>query len=88
MRTTVQIDDDLLKDLKEQARGEGTSLARLINQVLRRGLGAMRRAGKPVRPYRERTFRMGAPRVDLTKALALASRLEDEEAREKLARRK
>lgn len=88
MRTTVQIDDDLLRDLKEHAYREGTSLAKLINRVLRRGMSASQQANKPVRPYREKTFRMGEPNVNLDKALALAAALEDDGVREKLARRK
>jgi len=70
MRTTVRIDDDLLRDLKQQAQREGTSLAKLLNRVLRRGMSALSRQTKPVRPYREKTFRMGRPKVDLDKALA------------------
>ncbi len=88
MRTTVQIDDDLLRELKQQAHREGTSLARLMNRVLRQGMSALRQANKPGRPYREKTFRMGEPRVSLDKALALSASLEDDEVREKLARRK
>jgi hypothetical protein len=88
MRTTVQIDDDLLRDLKEQAHREGTSLARLINRVLRLGLDTSRQAKAPVRPYREKTYNMGVPNVSLDKALALAAALEDDEVIEKLARRK
>jgi hypothetical protein len=88
MRTTVQIDDDLLRDLKEQAHREGTSLARLINRVLRRGVDALRQAKPPDRPYREKTYNMGEPNVNLDKALALAAALEDAEVIEKLARRK
>ena len=88
MRTTVKIDDDLLRELKEQAHREGTSLAKLVNRVLRRGLDASRQAKTPVRPYREKTYNMGVPNVNLDKALALAAALEDEEVIEKLARRK
>ena len=88
MRTTVQIDDELLRNLKDRAHREGTSLAKLINRVLRQGLAAGRRLGKITRPYREKTVHMGAPKVSLDKALALAARLEDEEVRQKLARRK
>jgi hypothetical protein len=88
MRTTVRIDDDLMRELNEKAHQEGLSLTRLINRVLRQGMGVLRQATKPVRPYREKTFRMGQPRVDLTKAIALAASLEDSEVREKLARRK
>jgi hypothetical protein len=88
MRTTVQIDDELLRRLKEQAHREGTSLAKLINRVLRCGIAALRQGKKPSRPYREKTFSMGEPKVPLDKALALAAALEDEEVREELARRK
>jgi len=88
MRTTVRIDDDLMRLLKQRAHREGTSLTRLINHVLRHGISALRQGSKPSRPYREKTFRMGEPRVPLDKALALAASLEDQETREKLARRK
>jgi hypothetical protein len=88
MRTTVRIDDDLMRELNEQARQEGLSLAKLINRALRQGMSVLQQGRKPARDYREKTFRMGPPRVDLTKALALAASLEDGEVREKLARRK
>jgi hypothetical protein len=88
MRTTVQIDDGLLRTLKEQAHREGTSLAKLVNRVLRQGLDVSEQRRKSVRPYREKTFAMGQPKVNLDKALALAAALEDEETLEKLVRRK
>ena len=88
MRTTVTIDDDLLLELKEQAREEGTSLARLINRVLRHGVREMRLADKRPRPFHQKTYPMGEPMLNLDKALAIAASLEDEEIREKLARRK
>ncbi len=71
-----------------EAEREGLSLTRLVNRVLRQGMSIVRQAGKPSRPYREKTFRMGLPRVDLTKALALAASLEDFEVRDELARRR
>jgi hypothetical protein len=88
MRTTVQIDDDLLRTLKEQAHREGTSLAKLINRVLHHGVNALRVENKSSRPYREKTFRMGEACAPLDKALSLAAAMEDEEVREKLVRRK
>lgn len=88
MRTTVRIDDDLLRTLKEQAHQQGVSLATLVNRALRRGVEALRQTGKPERPFREKTFSMGEPKVDLSKALALAAAMEDDETREELARRK
>lgn len=63
-------------------------MTKLIERALRRGMSAMTQDRKPVRTYREKTFSMGQPRVDLTKALAVAASLEDEEIRRKLAARK
>ena len=40
MRTTIRIDDDLLLELKERARGDKSSLNNLVNRLLRRGLSA------------------------------------------------
>jgi len=88
MRTTVQIDDDLMRELRSRAHLEGTSLTKLINRVLRQGIQAMRKGNKPARRYREKTFSMGEPKVDLDRALALAAAMEDEEIRRKLAQRK
>ncbi len=85
MRTTVRIDDDLLRDLKEQAHREGTSLANLVNKAIRRGLRSSDKGGKQPRPYRQKTYHMGVPKVNLDKALALAFAMEDEETIRKLA---
>jgi hypothetical protein len=87
MRTTVRIDDDLMRELKERSRDEKLSLTRLINRLLRRALEAPSRT-RPRREFRQKTFRMGAPSFDLTKALALASDWEDEEMLRKLTLRK
>jgi hypothetical protein len=85
MRTTVRIDDDLMRDLKKQAQTQKISFTKLINAVLRRGIDTSH--SKPARKalYREKTFSMGPPKVDLTKALALSGELEDEEIIRKLA---
>ena len=89
MRTTVRIDDDLLNLLREQAHRERVPLTALLNQIIRRGLESGRSGRAKVRrPYREQSFAMGAPRVPLDKALALAAMLEDEEVAEDMARRK
>lgn len=85
MRSTVRIDDDLLLELKEQARKENISLTRLLNRTLRAGIQASR-SRSPRKPrYREKTYPMGAAGVDLHKALALAAELEDEEIIRKMA---
>lgn len=89
MRSTFRIDDDLLMELKARARLEQLSLTRMVNRVLRAGLArAADDADSRSRPYQERTHAMGAPRVDLDKALVLAAGLEDEEILRKASLRK
>jgi hypothetical protein len=88
MRTTFRVDDDLLARLKARAREENVSVTRLVNRTLRAGLQSARGRDRKKRRYRERAFAMGLPRVDLTRALALAAALEDEEALRDLALRK
>ena len=84
----MRIDDALLLELKETAAREKISLTRLLNQTLQAGLRAQRDDKRPRRRYREKTHSMGHPRVDLTKALAVASDLEDEEVLRKARLRK
>lgn len=83
MRTTVNIPDDLLDDLRQLSRSRKTSLTATVTEVLRAGLA---RIAKPPakRRYRQNTYDMGVPRVDLTKALRLAAQMEDEEIIRKL----
>lgn len=78
MRTTINLPEDLLQDLKALSRARKTSLTAIVTEVLRAGL---LRIAKPPgrRRYRERTYDMGVPKVDLTKANQLAAELEDEE---------
>ena len=87
MRTTVRLDDDLLEDLKARARREDVSLTKLVNRVLRAGLKASRHPPR-LRPFRERPKAMGAPRMALDRALALAATLEDAEIAREMALRK
>jgi len=83
MRTTVRIDDDLLRELRNRAKHENVALAVMLNRVLREGLKARSKARR--RPFRQKTFPMGKPLVDLTKALSLAAEWDDEETVRKLA---
>ena len=89
MRTTLTIDDDLMRALKDAAHRDGVPLKQLVNRALRRGLDALEgtTAG---RPYRCPTFAMGEPeaRWNLDKALAVADELEDEEIARELDLRK
>jgi hypothetical protein len=86
MRTTLRIDDDLMRVLKERACRENVSVTSLVNQLLRRGLDANRRKKKP-KKYREKTFAMGVPRLDLTKALEVAAELDDAEIVRRISRK-
>ncbi len=87
MRTTVRIDDDLMADLKQRAQTEQVSLTRLINRLLRIGIKESQKPRRK-RRFRQQTFPMGQPRLDLHKALTRADELEDEEILRKLAMRK
>jgi hypothetical protein len=85
MRTTVRIDDELLAELKEQARSEGLSLAELVNRVLRAGLDAKKPKRRRVRIQ---TVDMGPAKIDFDKAVHVAADLEDEEILRKVSLRK
>jgi hypothetical protein len=87
MRTTLTIDDHLVRQLKQTAQGAGTSFKQVVNMASRIGLDQMQRPTKK-RHYRVKTFAMGRPVMVLDKALALSSALEDEEVARKLALRK
>lgn len=83
MRTTVNIADDILRDLKELSRSRQTSLTATVTDVLRAGLAQISKPRRR-RRYRQKTYDMGVPKVDLTKALQLAAELEDEETLRKM----
>jgi len=86
MRTTVTLDPDVAARLKAIARERGISFKQALNQTVRAGLGAGRRAAQPFRQY---TQPMGLrPGLSLDKALGLAAALEDEEILRKLELRK
>ena len=87
MRTTLRLDDDLLRDLKRAAAKQRTTLADLVNRLLR-GCLEQARPAKRQQAYKERPVAMGTPRFNLDKALAFAAALEDEEIVSKMARRK
>ena len=82
MRTTVRIDDDLLRQLKQRAESQQLSLTDLLNKVIRQGL-ASKQTKRPA--FRQKVFSLGQPKVNLDKALAVAAALEEEETVLKLA---
>lgn len=70
-----------MSEIRRRAVAEHVSINRMINRLLRTGLETAARREKP---FKEAVYSMGRPRFDLTKALALASSLEDEEIIRKL----
>jgi plasmid stability protein len=82
MRTTFDLDADLIKQLRDRAHKQGRSSKAVLEEVVRAGLG------KTAAPQRKKitfpTYNMGQPTVDITKALALAAEMEDQEIIRKL----
>lgn len=85
MRTTVTIDPDVQVLLRKAMRERGEPFKQVLNAALRQGLRGGER--KPAKPFRQRTFDLGKPLVDLTKALSLAAELEDAATVSRLRRR-
>jgi hypothetical protein len=86
-RSTVRIEDDLMRAVEERSRKRKVSLTRAFNDMLRDGLRSQGTETRR-RRFRQRTYPMGTPLVDLTKALSLAAAMEDEEVLRKWALKK
>jgi hypothetical protein len=84
-RTTVRIDEDLMRQLKERALRENISLTCCLNRVIQEGLRVVPKARNP---FIQKTYDMGVPLIDLTKANAIAATMEDEEIIRKMAQGK
>jgi hypothetical protein len=61
--------------VRKAMRERGQPFKQVLNAAIREGLSRR----KPARPFKQRTFDMGRPLFDLTKALSLAAELEDAE---------
>jgi hypothetical protein len=82
MRTTVTLDPDVEAKLRVAMRERGVSFKVAINDAVRSGLGSL---ASPAKRYRMPTAPLGVrPGVNLDKALALASEMEDAEILRKL----
>lgn len=77
MRTTLTLDPDVEALLKQAMHAQGRPFKQVVNDALRQALAPSTRH---ISPFKQQCFRMGQPRVDLTKALALAGELEDQAA--------
>jgi hypothetical protein len=76
MRTTVDIDDPVLKDLKKLQQKEGKSLGRLMSELLAQAIGERKSAKTPSRSIRWISKDMGA-RVDVADAEAVYAVMEE-----------
>jgi len=72
MRTTLTLDTDLHRLLQDVAHRAGRPFKQVLNDTVRAGLAAR------AEPFVQPVFSLGRPRIDLTKALALADDMEDQ----------
>lgn len=88
MRTTLTLDDQVARELKELAHRAGKPFKDVLNETLRNGLCA--KHSRPPKAYRLATVSLGGVRagVNLDKALSIADAIEDEEIARKLELRK
>jgi hypothetical protein len=75
MRTTVDIDDQILKDLKKIQRQERQSLGRLVSNLLAQALGQRQSTKSFIQPAPWISKPMGA-RVDLADREAVYAAME------------
>jgi hypothetical protein len=87
MRTTIDIDDEIMRAIKLAAVKKGKSLRALVQEMLENAMH-LKSKNKPF-PYKCPTFSLGFPQgVNLDKALDISTTLETEEIARKLALRK
>ncbi len=88
MRTTLTIDDDLVRELRAKAHKTASPFKEIVNKAIRAGLENIDKP-KQIKPYKCKTYSLGyPPSADLDHALNLADRLESEEISRKLLLRK
>lgn len=76
VRTTVTLEPDVQEMLREASLRSGKPFKRVLNEAVRAGLKAQRKKAALVPGWP--CFDLGAPLVDLTKAMALADELDDQ----------
>ena len=87
MRTTVTLDPDVERLIRDAMRERGISFKEALNEATRIGLGG--KGLKRARAFRQKSYRMGAAQeFRWDKALAVADAIEDEELSRKLVLRK
>ena len=81
MRTTVTLEPDVEAVIKRAMQERGLTFKQALNDAVRAGVSPRKPAAAPFP-----TYDLGAPLVDVTKALRLAAGLEDEDIASKLGR--
>jgi hypothetical protein len=77
MRTTLTIDDDLAKVIKDLCHERGASFKSIVNELLRRGLSTADKPPPSPEPFRVRAIARGfRPGIDPLKLNRLADELE------------
>ncbi len=81
MRTTIRMDDELLRRAKEHAASSGTTLTHVIEDAVRQLL-ARRRVSRVREPVRLPTFRGEGlqPGIDLDDTAALVELMDERDA--------
>jgi len=77
MRTTIDIDDPILKEVKKLQKTEGKSLGRLVSDLLARALQECKAVRPKSKPSRWISRSMGA-RVDLNDKEALYAAMDQQ----------
>jgi hypothetical protein len=77
MRTTLDIDDHVLRQAKQLAASEGKTLTRVVEEALRERVLGPRRAGRPFRLRLLTKKGRLIPGVNLADRDALYERMED-----------
>ncbi|WP_156759172.1 antitoxin [Microbacterium karelineae] len=76
MRTTVTLDPDVERALRERMAREHVSFKRALNDAVR---DSARDRGDIGTPFHTPVFDLGQPTTDLTKANSIAAGLDDED---------
>jgi hypothetical protein len=74
VRTTITLEPETRLLVERAMRERGLSFKDAVNEAIRAGLGPAKPGGRAYTTPR----RLGAPRVDVVKALSLAGELEDD----------
>jgi hypothetical protein len=87
MRTTVTLDPDVERLIRDSMRERGIAFKEALNEAARAGL--LREKHRRTRGFVQKSFRLGEGQgFRWDKALALAEAMEDEELSRKLSLRK